>query len=53
MARSETRLAVPFSPDISGPNNPHDWGDVARDGFAAIFRAAEETMSPVPGFSKK
>jgi hypothetical protein len=26
----------------------HDWGDVASDGFAAIFRAAEETMPPVP-----
>jgi hypothetical protein len=26
----------------------HDWGDVASDGFAAIFRAAEETMRPVP-----
>jgi hypothetical protein len=25
----------------------HDRGDVASDGFAAIFRAAEETMRPV------
>jgi hypothetical protein len=26
----------------------HDWDDVASNGFAAIFRAAEETMRPVP-----
>jgi hypothetical protein len=26
----------------------HDCGEVASDGFAAIFRAAEETMPPVP-----
>jgi hypothetical protein len=31
----------------------HDWDDVASDGFAAIFRAAEGPMSPVPGFLKE
>jgi hypothetical protein len=24
----------------------HDWGDVASDAFAAIFRRAEETIAP-------
>jgi hypothetical protein len=30
----------------------HDWGDVASDRFAAIFRAAEGTLRPGSGFAK-
>src|SRR6266550_2443369 len=31
----------------------HDWGDVASDAFAAIFRTAEETNAPGSSFKER
>jgi hypothetical protein len=30
----------------------HDWGDVASDAFAAIFRRAEETIASGSGLKR-